>query len=113
MDLDQLRATLDEDERVALYAGGTYAAEWRATPTDSARWEIELAGEDELYLDPEREAPAEHIARHDPARVLRWVRAAREILAEIERELADDPTNETAKWLLSQLASVYGDADGQ
>lgn len=37
--------------------------------------------EDPLEIDPDQEASAEHIARHDPARVLREVEAKRAIVA--------------------------------
>lgn len=94
-----LRARLDEDEAVAkeakpgpwTYDGSVYATH----PVDEV-------------VDYSYES-GEHIARHDPARVLREVEAKRLRLDEIERELADDPTNETTRWLSRVEALPYAD----
>lgn len=107
MDLDQLRAAIDEDERVANWAL-TQSAEM-------AEW---------WWADPDPDSGAEHhIARQDPARVLRWVRAVREILGlreNVPTETAlssftrgqDDGFRQALDEAISRLASVYGDTDG-
>jgi hypothetical protein len=61
--LARLRACLDTDERVALAAAPEWDAEdwWIGTPDGNS-------------------ACGRFIQSHDPARVLRWVKAAREIL---------------------------------
>ena len=55
---------------------------------------------------------AEHIARHDPARVLAEVDAKRQRLTVIELDLADDPTDETALHLLRLDLLPYADRPG-
>lgn len=56
------------------------------------------------YLDDE---VGRHIARHDPSRVLREVQANRVLLGYLRGELADDETDESARWLLGNLASIW------
>ena len=116
--LEALRAHLLADEQLAKDAGGDYGAGWEATTVDSSLWRIWLVDEDELEIDPHREQPAKHIARHDPSRVLRWVAAARKVLAEYER--AATPGNALAgegyvgyvlgvRFAVEAIASVYGE----
>jgi hypothetical protein len=82
-----MRARLDEDEQVALAAAQKSDRAWRYTviPGEPAGQSLDLSDErvlivdwtdDDELLPPE----AEHIARHDPARVLREVEAKRRIL---------------------------------
>ena len=61
---------------------------------------------------PEDQEAAEHIAYWDPARVLAEVAAKRLRLAVIEHLLADDPTDETAAYLLRCEALPYADREG-
>lgn len=105
-----LRNRLADDERQAK-AAMTYAAK---------DWFIETSGivttgpEGDVYTD-DREV-AEHIARHDPARVLREVAAKRELLADYERFVAErrrmmngwDSYPETSP-VLAAFAAVYAD----
>ena len=44
-----------------------------------------------------------------PDRVLRDVTAKRRIIDELSRRLDDDPTDERAQWVLSELARPYAD----
>jgi hypothetical protein len=79
--VDFLRARLDDDEQVAQAAGGDrWALQGHPSETiavyDSARDPVVY---DEGYPTDEQ---AEHIARHDPARVLAEVDAKRRILDE-------------------------------
>ncbi|WP_199562112.1 DUF6221 family protein [Micromonospora deserti] len=72
-----LRAQLDDDERIAREAGYRAIA-WPANGT----WHLEgvehyVVGEEEAFCHPHN---VEHIARHDPARVLAEVDAKRRIL---------------------------------
>lgn len=118
--VDWYRAQLDEDERVARAAGsrldGSY--EWVAgeanadgvrtkagTPVTRFSWPNEM----------------EHIARHDPARVLRDVAAKRAIVDAYEHKaesMARYPGLGNASGLVSltivlrQLASAYSDRPG-
>lgn len=130
--LAQLRQAIGEDERVSLAASGdawvtgasrgyryshpgdVYAIAHDGTPARIAQG---------TRCGPEisAEQSSEHIARHDPARVLRWVAAAREVLDEYEaavtaREVADGTLLQGAaqlrrliyEKLVRALAGVYG-----
>lgn len=77
--LDFIRARLDEDEAAA-----------RESHYEGQRWLTEEEGvhrwpEDELVHMADRKADARHIARHDPARVLREVEAKWHIVRDYER----------------------------
>ncbi|SFK92400.1 hypothetical protein SAMN05216275_14152 [Streptosporangium canum] len=67
-----LRARLDEDEQTARAAHGP---NWNAEKRD-------VAYGDEWVVSAMTRADAAHIARHDPARVLREVEAKRQIINE-------------------------------
>lgn len=83
--IEFLRARLDEDERVARWAGGGI---WHdVTAVRESAWLVECNRED-----------ATHILRHDPARVRADVDAKRRILDQ-------DPPRET----LALLALPYAD----
>ena len=74
-----LNARLDEDEAAALesyYEG----QRWLTEEEGVYRWP-----DDELVHMADRKADARHIARHDPARVLREVAAMRRIVHRCER----------------------------
>lgn len=88
-----LRARLDEDAEAALSAalGRSKYAAWRAEETDVYTQEVILSGHAHRVADTgpthpraddyeEDAARAAHIARHDPARVLREVEAKRRIV---------------------------------
>ncbi|MFF5259485.1 DUF6221 family protein [Actinomadura viridis] len=69
-----IEARLDEDERIARRCDGAdECGRWTATGTVVDFCQVEMEG-----FHP---AHAEHIARHDPARVLREVQAKRRVLA--------------------------------
>lgn len=56
---------------------------------------------------------AQHIAEFgSPRRVLAEIAAKRLRVDEIQRELGDDPTNETAQWQARVEAMPYADRDG-
>jgi hypothetical protein len=88
-----LRAQLDEDERIARTASWADDANaWHAksSPFDARgagqRWYVEDSMEDGVvsHVDPrasDDEGVARHIARHDPAHVLRDIDANRQVLA--------------------------------
>lgn len=79
--IDFIEACLDKDERDALAAGGK---EWRQYDPRHEHGRIEEVGGDVVTYDEgsPTEGQAAHIARHDPARVLREVEAKRAIIAE-------------------------------
>ncbi|RDI13462.1 hypothetical protein DEU38_13437 [Rhodococcus sp. AG1013] len=93
-----LRARLDEDERVARAAVIRYGLTWWRTdaPDDVdeyADWPGFVCGDHPalavLDRDDDNDGPhADHIARHDPARVAREVAAKRAILAQEEEARA-------------------------
>jgi hypothetical protein len=126
MDLETLRQHLAEDERVALAAGGD-SPNWHQRDPEREHGRIEDDAGEVVTYDESAPTPhqAEHIVRHDPAWVLRWVRAAREILAEHEPEtvlISEQEGSETVctkclaeDWpcpTVLSLMSVYGDTDG-
>lgn len=121
LDLDRwvrfIRAQLDEDERGA-------AAAWPGPWTPSIEEEEVIAKWSDLdqsfdFDDPMRvcdgfalsghqlRATTRHIARQDPERTLLEVEAKRALLNEVIRALHDDPTDETAQWMLQALAKPY------
>ncbi len=113
-----LLARLDEDEAVARLAareGGTWKQD---DPTRRPGAISSLDGPvvyDEGAPD-ENQAP--HIARHDPARVLREVAAKRAIIAACEEAIrnqgifGEDGGQPLAEKVLPALAAVYGDHPG-
>jgi hypothetical protein len=130
MDLEALRRHLDEDERVARAAIGHYGGgrDWvEVSPNDHPGLVGDMKGDVVTFGQREGggtwQPRAEHIARHDPARVLRWVRAAREIL-DRHRKITTSFGAETCDQCyefghlgypcqeVESLMSVYGDTDG-
>ena len=122
----RLKAGLDEDERVALEAGER-GRNWHAPDYDGdGRGAVEHDGEHYAPIVYDEGYPNEieraHIARQDPARVLRWVKAAREVLIDYERahvRCKEHPEDMASKGALlalhgvvRALASVYGDEGG-
>jgi len=126
----RLKAGLDEDERVAL-------AVVADQPSHTGHWrregqEIWDEGDCQIVADYGAHEPGlNHIARHDPARVLWWVKAAREILEWYDEvtegldltgygefgSLKDLPADRSLAVTLAveavrALASVYGDEAG-
>jgi hypothetical protein len=80
-----LREQLDEDERIANAVG------FANIETGEYLWESrylilqgDAGGESKVTTELDGEL-AEHVARHDPARVLREIEAKREALAHFER----------------------------
>lgn len=114
--IDFLRAQLDEDERVALAAGGK---EWTSRTSGYDGGAVELAApdreEDAIVVYAEGRPSAEeatHIAEFDPVRVLAEVTAKRAIITACEasyRESDDYPGWEGAVYWLAQ---PYADRDG-
>jgi hypothetical protein len=118
-----LREQLDHDERVAraTFEDDGYQ-EWD-TPTSGI---VQTASGDLDGLVPARRHIAEHIALHDPARVLRQVKAYREILDEyaywhqkvLDSETAKFPQPdlggrfEVASTMVRLVASIYSHRPG-
>lgn len=78
-----LSEQLDEDERIARATDGTVFGlqlEWFALPEDEAFWKV-TNHKGHLVARQLGPADAEHIAAHDPARVLREIDAKRQLLA--------------------------------
>ena len=108
-----IRARIDEDERTARRAADVYdgATTWeltRATAMDvGERTFIAEIGADE---DGFRPSELDHIARHDPARVLREVEAKRRILDEYraaQANLKQHPDDLAGKgWLLGTVRVI-------
>ena len=88
-----LSARLDEDEAVAAKAQKKRRSPWRVI--DSIRMRV-ISGSpnrDLVVAETPGNGIADHIARHDPARVLRHVEGSRRILARYQDCLArmEDP----------------------
>lgn len=87
-----LRARLDEDERAARTAAEPYGKRWwwnttwgllKGDPDDSEAVSVFSVGEDTIAAVWSEVGP--HMARHDPAFVVRDVEAKRRLLDEYER----------------------------
>ncbi|MCD0450782.1 DUF6221 family protein [Actinocorallia sp. API 0066] len=111
--VDFLKARLDEDE-VAATKASEFSAVWAETGTwclDDMRHTV--VGDGEAYCGPHN---AEHIARHDPARVLCEVEAKRMIVRAHEKwcKGACETTSRGGEtydaahwWALKALAIAY------
>ncbi|MFE6829236.1 DUF6221 family protein [Streptomyces sp. NPDC057717] len=103
---------LDEDERIARAA---HEPNWS---TDGRRG-IHYGVEDGWMADALTTGDADHIACHDPARVLREIEAKRRIIEGHKRYAAErrrmmggwDPQSNDSP-ILAALASVYADRPG-
>jgi hypothetical protein len=127
-----LRAQLDEDERIARDVQQPDDFPWEAwhmvgeAADGTVRWGVRGAGVQPTHEDPLNKARMEHIARHDPARVLRNIEAKRRILDEIVPQMNDmtdqihaefgvgpmDPSTYESLGLLRLLALPYADREG-
>ncbi|HEY9367551.1 DUF6221 family protein [Streptomyces sp.] len=110
-----LTARLDEDEQAARECGG---APWSAPIPGMVHVDAKAIADNKLawgqlgyVATVEREHDRQHIARHDPARVLREVEAKRRIIEECEPGF--NPPNAQAKYtaetVLQCLALPYAD----
>jgi hypothetical protein len=114
-----LTARLDGDEAAAKAALSDAPAPWRA----DGHWVLDSAecGFMVDEINPSGETPA-HVARHDPARVLREVEAKRALMTGTaswldaaeddswhERGVGDQPPYEGSVLLLKTLAAVWSD----
>ena len=87
-----LEARIAEDKLAALTAcTGSGDRDWKAEPPGMAEGRIyDSAGEVVVYDEGSPTfAQAQHIARHDPGRVLREVDAKRKILADLDLSYPD------------------------
>jgi hypothetical protein len=120
-----LREQFDEDERIARAAqrqrgGGEWVARADASGIVAVEGLPVRAGEPiPVVLHPDEDETAEHIAEHDPARVLREIDAKRQIIEQHERYAAErrrmmggwDPQSDDSP-ILAALATVYADRPG-
>lgn len=98
-----LAARLDEDEAAAKAAIRETAPQW-AADGHWALYEHPEEGMQQVCLNENFEDdPITHIARHDPARVLREVEAKRRMLEELDLPYPGE------EHLLKLLAAVYRD----
>lgn len=106
-------ARLDEDEAAARAAGG--ALPWRAVLTDDPETTLVLDADQSTVAGWLDAGEAAHIARHDPARVLREVEAGRKLLAAYEHACDLTPgsykhgAGEALEEALSIRAEVWSD----
>jgi hypothetical protein len=96
------------DEHVTCSACGGYGIALRSVEQYGTAFVGELP---HFVVDTEELTPTDalHLARHDPARVLTTVAALREVVEWIDRELADDPTQQSVLDLLATLDQIGGD----
>lgn len=100
-----LRARLDEDERAALGTLDPLTVIGRHRGKTEQRWRVTESGRGIIDADGGRlrardvfPAEAEHIARHDPTRVLAEVDAKRRILDEVVPEVAGLEARIDGEW---------------
>lgn len=113
--VEQIRAALDEDERIASRAAKAHegAPSWCFNPGNEDVEPAAFLGKRSLYSDYHGNeglmpSEVEHIARFDPARVLREVAAKRKILAKHAEVLARHPAPPgEANDLAIELAALY------
>lgn len=122
--VEWLRAQLDEDARRATAAAEEDGPDWhydgRAVLTRREGDLVAVGSRD--FMEPER---GEHIAAHDPARVLREIDAKRRMIDAFERtshgertaphdDMRDVARAKVDSWrfALRLLASVYADRPG-
>ena len=104
-----LRARLDEDERAAVAAAGqqTYY-DWEvheAEPPEQP--EVRVKGEPYRVAGGVDDSTAEHIARHDPARVLSEIESKRRLIQWCEWMVGDFRGSDVWKDVLPLLALPY------
>jgi hypothetical protein len=101
-----LTARLDEDEAAARELLRGHPGPWRVgLPSDVRDSAGEVVVADECHW-----SPMPHIARHDPARVLRDVAAKRAILAECARSIeCGDDGCVLAEAVIVNMAGAWGD----
>ena len=114
-----IAARLDEDEAAVetIRQGGFPAPTWTTEPSRSGQWAVLREIDDPTpvgYVSQGRREH-EHIARHDPARVLREVEAKRAILADLTNRAGRVQIGLDQIWyskILRLLAAVYSDHPG-
>jgi hypothetical protein len=102
--LEFLNARLGEDERTALALG---RGSWEVRE----RYDVWLPGTQMRPLvETREESVAAHIARHDPARALREVEAARAVVAAYEKSvrMVGESLSVSNRRLVLAFAAVYG-----
>ncbi len=109
-----LRAQLDVDEQIATEAIQATTGRWTARETD---WGGGTVVEDErgaMILPTLRtgDMQYQHIAAHDPARVLRGIEARRAIIARITNHATLMGQDNVHDDVLRQLAAEYADRPG-
>jgi uncharacterized protein (DUF2235 family) len=116
--IEFLNARLDEDEELVetIRSGGFPAPTWTTEPAKGGGWEILREADDPTPLGYVTHGRREHvhIARHDPARVLREVTAKRHILKHHgDTHDCGDPRSWESPYVgccdLLALAAVYSD----
>lgn len=101
-----IRARCDEDEAAAKVPAGCDGNRWTAGKT--AVLDKDGTGAVAMWIMP---GVADHIARHDPARVLREVEAHRAMMFLVwnRANQYDGIDGTVADTLLSQLAAIWSD----
>lgn len=106
-----LRARLAEDEKAAVAAAGQQAYyDWEVGEADPPEQpEVRVMGTLHQVATGADDSTAEHIARHDPARVLREIEAKRRLIQWCEWMVGDFRGSDVWKDVLPLLALPYVD----
>jgi hypothetical protein len=110
-----LTAQLDEDQRIAEAARGYGGGRWHHD-TSYPNGYVYDGGSQPLVYDESTPSPeeAEHIAEHDPARVLREIDAKRRTLVRCQEEMLSGIPRlvHFATQTVREMAAVYEDRPG-
>ncbi|MBF6213753.1 hypothetical protein IU487_22305 [Nocardia puris] len=103
-----IRARLDEDEQIARAAAERRGQWWTAVDPFSGDDpdRVEGSGSSAVAYDSAAE-PARHIARHDPARVLRQAPVLRAVVELIEGMVSATKQIEAENAVLYPLAAIW------
>lgn len=118
--IDVLRARLAEDEAAAQAAAEDDGPEWApygiGLDPQNECCAVDGGGDTAVGIRM-GDAPARHIARHDPARVLREVAAIRDVLACVEQldaKLLEEGRHYLTSYtygVLESLSDIWGEQD--
>lgn len=104
---DFLLARIAEDEAVARFCCAGFGARWRVTENGQTMVEDETGSEVIHYDGARNLSDVDHIARHDPARVLAECAAKRQVVQDARDMTADSGMYGHGWRLLEFLAMPY------
>lgn len=104
--IDQVRAAIRERMKLAQEASGLA---WRSQDDGYVYAEGEgmILSTSPMGHSEKRDAVARHAAANSPSVIAKACKMDLELLDELERQLADDHSDETAMWILTLTARRY------